>query len=398
MDTNFRRSWGFRKLRSGTVPPMRVLFTTTPGRGHYHPMLALADALAERGHEVAWAAADPVCVRLRELGFTAMPSGKPEPPAGLSLLDRYPEFASLPPEERPNFLFAKIFGPERAAPMLEDLLPLAREWSPSVMVCEQAELAGPIVAAALGIPNVTHGFGHPLPAARVARAEDAMQPLWEAHGLTAPPFAGTYQHLYVDMYPEALKAYGNEHIPDIIKCAAARPGAGHRDGRPAARLRDLRHRLQPRPQPHRDGRRWRPRPAGGRRRHARAWQRSGRPGRAAAERAGRGVHPAGGASAALRRSGLPRRLGHVPRRARPGPAPTRAAQAADQFLNARRPMRAGVAREIPPARSLRNACVSELEQVLDDPAIAAAARAMSAEIAAMPSAGDVADELARRYG
>ena len=101
--------------------------------------------------------------------------------------------------------------------MLEDLLPLAREWSPSVMVCEQAELAGPIVAAALGIPNVTHAFGHPLPAARVARAGDAMRPLWEAHGLTAPPFAGTYQHLYVDMYPEALKAYGNEHIPDILK-------------------------------------------------------------------------------------------------------------------------------------------------------------------------------------
>jgi UDP:flavonoid glycosyltransferase YjiC (YdhE family) len=40
----------------------------------------------------------------------------------------------------------------------------------------------------------------------------------------------------------------------------------------------------------------------------------------------------------------------------------------------------------------------ELEQVLDDPAIAAAASAMSAEIASMPSPGDVADALARRYG
>ena len=143
-------------------------------------MFGLADALAERGHEIAWAAAEPVCVRLRERGYAAMVSGRPEPPAGLSLNERYPEFASLRPEERPRYLFAKIFGPERAAPMLEDLLPLAREWSPSVMVCEQAELAGPIVAAALGIPNVTHGFGHPLPGDRVARAGDAMQPLWDA--------------------------------------------------------------------------------------------------------------------------------------------------------------------------------------------------------------------------
>ena len=44
-----------------------------------------------------------------------------------------------------------------------------------------------------------------------------MQPLWQAHGLSAPPFAGTYEHLYVDMYPEGLKAYGNEHIPHIVK-------------------------------------------------------------------------------------------------------------------------------------------------------------------------------------
>src|SRR5919201_604010 len=193
---------------------MRVLFTTTPGRGHYHPMLALADALVERGHEV---------------GFTAMPSGNPEP-GGLSLLERYPEVASLPPEERPNFLFSKIFGPERAAPMLEDLRPLAREWSPSVMVCEQAELAGPIVAAALGIPNVTTGFGHPLPAARVARAGEAMQPLWQVHGLTVPPFAGTYQHLYVDPYPETLKAYPNEHIPDLVKLRPHDPAPATRAG------------------------------------------------------------------------------------------------------------------------------------------------------------------------
>src|SRR5215213_4997733 len=210
---------------------MRVLFTTTPGRGHYHPMLALADALAERGHEIAWAAAEPVCVRLRERGHTAMASGR-EAPGGLSLLERYPEFASLPPAERPDFLFAKIFGPERAEPMLEDLVPVAREWSPSLMVCEQAELAGPIVAAALGIPSVTHGFGHPLPAARVARAGDAMQPLWEARGLTAPPFAGTYQHLYVDIYPETLKAYGNEHIPEVVKVRPHDPAPAATTGAP----------------------------------------------------------------------------------------------------------------------------------------------------------------------
>ena len=65
---------------------------------------------------------------------------------------------------------------------------------------------------------------------------------------------------------------------------------------------------------------------------------------------------------------------------------------------ARTAVRAGVAREVPPGEITAERVRGELEQVLHDPAIAAAASAMSAEIAAMPSAGDVADELARRYG
>jgi UDP:flavonoid glycosyltransferase YjiC (YdhE family) len=374
-----------------------VLFTTTPGRGHYHPMLPLADALAERGHQVAWAAAEPVCDRIRERGYAAMAAGNPEP-GGLSLLERYPEIASVPPAERPDLLFAKIFGPERAAPMLDDLLPLAREWSPSVMVCEQAELAGPIVAAALDIPNVTHGFGHPLPALRVARAQEAMQPLWGAHDLTAPPFAGTYEHLYVDIYPEALKAYGNDHIPDSIKVrphdsapAVATAGAAplvyvtfgtvfNRDLDLIATVVEgvrvlpveVVVTLGPGNEPTALGEQ--------------------PPNVQVAEfipqadllpRCAAVVSHAGsGTFLAALTQGLPQLV--LP-------------QAADQFLNASAGVRAGVARAIPPDEITADRVRDELVRVLEDPEIAAGARAMSAEIAAMPSPGDVADELVRRY-
>jgi len=377
---------------------MRVLFTTTPGRGHYHPMLALAAELAERGHEVAWAAAEPVCARLRERGYTTMTSGNPEPPAGLSLLDRYPEFASLPPADRPDFLFSKIFGPERAGPMLDDLLPCAREWSPTVMVCEQAELAGPIVAAALGIPNVTPGFGHPLPAARVARAGDAMQPLWDARGLTAPPFAGTYRHLYVDIYPEPLKAYGNEHIPQIVKLRPHDPASAVATAGPPLVYvtfgtvfnRDLSLiatvvegvcalpvevvvTVGPGNEPAALGEQ----PPNV---HVAEYipQADLLPRCAAVV-----SHAGSGTFLAALAQGLPQLV--LP-------------QAADQFLNASAGARAGVAREIQPGEITAEHVREELERVLHDPALATAARAMSAEIAAMPSAADVADELARRYG
>lgn len=148
---------------------MRVLFTTTSGRGHFQPMFPLARALERAGHELRWACAPQVCPELHDRGFDARPAGLYEL-APSPLRDPPPEIAALPPAQRPDHLFQLVFGPRRAEPMLVDLLPIAAECHPHLLVCEQAELAGPIAAARLGVPNVTHAFGRLLPAARVRAA------------------------------------------------------------------------------------------------------------------------------------------------------------------------------------------------------------------------------------
>jgi Erythromycin biosynthesis protein CIII-like, N-terminal domain len=43
--------------------------------------------------------------------------------------------------------------------MLHDLRPLVDEWRPDIIVHEAGELAAPIVAARLGVPNVCQGYG-----------------------------------------------------------------------------------------------------------------------------------------------------------------------------------------------------------------------------------------------
>jgi MGT family glycosyltransferase len=266
------------------------------------------------------------------------------------------------------------------------------------MVCEQAELAGPIVAAALGIPNVTHGFGHPLPAVRVARAADEMEPLWQECGLTVPRFAGTYEHAYVDMYPEALKAYGNEHIPDVVKVRPHDPApAAATDGQPLVYVtfgtvfnrdvgliatvvegvRALPVEVVVTLGPGNDVTALGEQPPNV---HVAEYipQADLLPRCAAVV-----SHAGSGTFLASLAHGLPQLV--LP-------------QAADQFLNASAAARAGVAREIPPGEITAKRVREELERVLHDPSIAATARAMGAEIAAMPPAGSVADELARRYG
>ncbi len=192
---------------------MRVLFTSTPGWGHIHPMMPLARAFADRGDDVAWAVTAGVATRLEREGFVAHPAGPSLDEGFGEALRRYPEVQEMAPSERPNVFFPRFFGAVQAPAMLADLLPVARAFDPAVVICDQAELAGPVAAAALGVPNVTHSFGGLLPAVRLESAGRAVAPLWEAQGLEPRPYAGTYDHLYLDIYPPSMQAQEQNHVP-----------------------------------------------------------------------------------------------------------------------------------------------------------------------------------------
>jgi hypothetical protein len=117
----------------------------------------------------------------------------------VNMIERFPELLTTAESERPGFAFSKVFGTPSAAPMLEELLPVARGWNPDLLVCEQLELAGPVAAALLGVPNVTHGLGHPLPERLLTCVGEEMTALWREHGLQEPDHAATYDHLYLDI-------------------------------------------------------------------------------------------------------------------------------------------------------------------------------------------------------
>jgi UDP:flavonoid glycosyltransferase YjiC (YdhE family) len=142
---------------------MRVLLATPAGLGHIHPMVPLARAIVARGHDVLWAAPADGVDRVERTGIRAVATGA----AGLThpadVRRRYPELDALPPAEMPDVMFAKMFGAIAAPSMLADLVPMALEWRPELVVADAAEFAGHIVAAELGVPSVTKGFGPLLP-------------------------------------------------------------------------------------------------------------------------------------------------------------------------------------------------------------------------------------------
>ena len=69
---------------------MRVLFTSTPNYGHFHPLVPFARALADAGHEVAFAARAAFAPALAHPGFRHFPAGLDR-----DINDVYPAAADL---------------------------------------------------------------------------------------------------------------------------------------------------------------------------------------------------------------------------------------------------------------------------------------------------------------
>jgi len=57
------------------VAAVRVLFTCLPLLGHFHPLVPLARALENAGHEVAFATGPTLCPLVVTTGFRAFPMG-----------------------------------------------------------------------------------------------------------------------------------------------------------------------------------------------------------------------------------------------------------------------------------------------------------------------------------
>ena len=195
--------------------PVRVLFSSTAGYGHVLPMLPLATAFRDAGHEVLWATSAQATHLVRSAGLEAAEAGLTGPglrDATAPLRDRV---ARVAPPERAAFMFPRMFGRALTGPMARDLLPLARDWRPDLLVHEHGELASPVVGAVLDVPSTTHAFGGAVPAEILEAAAREVAPVWADHGLDPPPYAGCFTSLYLDICPPSVASVGMEHVPAV---------------------------------------------------------------------------------------------------------------------------------------------------------------------------------------
>ena len=140
---------------------MKILFTATPLIGHVYPMLPLMHAARDAGHEVVMATGAEMIDDVRRRGFTTWTVGPSFGQAATDLIQANRDSGVSPGESMAQDAIHLFAQPSVLRAL--DLIPRAAAWEPDLVVSEITEFAGREAALATGALPITHGFGTHVP-------------------------------------------------------------------------------------------------------------------------------------------------------------------------------------------------------------------------------------------
>lgn len=217
-----------------TVDQVRILFTSLAAYGHVYPLLPLAVAAREAGHEVLFATAEGFLPDLRAAGVEAVAAGVDVRVA----FDRlFAEAGETPgaemPLERMTEVMDRVFGEVLPRSYFAGLTGLFATRRPDLVVYEASNIGGSFAARAAGIPAVGHTFGHVM---RVAVDAEKVAPFARLAAEFGLDWRGLAElgHPFVDICPDSVQHRG---FRDLVPRLPVRPvgwsGAGELPALPA---------------------------------------------------------------------------------------------------------------------------------------------------------------------
>jgi UDP:flavonoid glycosyltransferase YjiC (YdhE family) len=178
---------------------MRILFTTTGGMGNFNPLVPLAQALRDQGHQIAFATPARFGSVVEAAGFEAIPAG-----LNMTFREYKEQLLPLPPGANE---VAEVFVNGLAEPMFADLLQIIPEWRPALLVHDGVEFAAPAAGEMLNIPHVAHnlilvGYSPELWDVLIRHEYAAFR---QAHGLPSDPqYREYFRYMYLHHIPERI--------------------------------------------------------------------------------------------------------------------------------------------------------------------------------------------------
>ncbi|MFD9890504.1 glycosyltransferase [Amycolatopsis sp. NPDC059027] len=179
---------------------MRLLCTFVGGNGHFQPLVPVARAAADAGHTVAFSGESLMVPTIEAAGFPAFASGPDYGSTG----ERKP-LLPVDREREANDLregFARRAATQRA----DDLLRLCADWTPDLILCDEADFGAMIAAEHLGLPCATVLVMASGSFVRPEIVGPALDEVRAAHTLPADAPPGmSARHLVLNPFPPAFR-------------------------------------------------------------------------------------------------------------------------------------------------------------------------------------------------
>lgn len=176
---------------------MRLIFVATGSYGHIFPMLPLAVAARDAGHDVVFGTAPDYHPALAAAGLRTLAVGST---IGAGIAKALQEDSTVPPAPR-------AFGDILARRMIADLAPLLASGAVDMVIYEALSPGAAIAARRAGVPAVCHGLG------RVSDSAfwRALVATWLAsaaqHHLSLPAdFPEYLGNVYLDVCPPSIQS------------------------------------------------------------------------------------------------------------------------------------------------------------------------------------------------
>ena len=200
----------------------RFLFSCASAYGHFHPMMPLALALKEAGHEIAFVTNKSRQTTLEAAGFTFFPVG------GVAMATD-PEYQQVKAQlhkmplnlESELFAYPRLFCGISARLKTPDMLEIARKWQPDMFIREGGSYSAAVAAEYLGLPHATIAFAASLKGHAVFEREVPAQlnPTRQRWGLPPDPdLTALYHYLQLCYSPPtfSLKDIERPGVPRSI--------------------------------------------------------------------------------------------------------------------------------------------------------------------------------------
>ncbi|GLW93957.1 glycosyltransferase [Actinokineospora globicatena] len=199
---------------------MKILFSSLPAHGHTYPLLPLAIAAKEAGHEITYATWDTFHPPLAALGFeTIKAGGDMSGEFGRALDGR--QIADLTPDEV-IAVAHRVFGDVLSRIAVADLEPLLRARDFDLVVYEAAAFGAAIAAKRVGVPAISHGISKPTSLSQMPALQNFLPTLAAEYGVEFSTTNRTgFGDPYLDIYPESLQ--DSETLADYSTRVPLRP-------------------------------------------------------------------------------------------------------------------------------------------------------------------------------